>query len=172
LARAHFHTAWTLLGHPNPADCAPPRRLVICRRHGTLPHCMPRTPGRGMGKSFGAATRPSPTPVSPPPCTSTAPHRRRLPPRRNQSRRDRLDANSPRQIGNGFEASSKWGRSTVGPTVSSDQLPASRQTDRVVGRQSEKRHLLPESDGVTRGRAVDAASASLRLDRRFEPAFL
>ena len=78
----------------------------------------------------------------------------------------------PRQIGNGFEASSKWGRSTVGPTVSSDQLPASRQTDRVVGRQSEKRHLPPESDGVTRGRAVDAASASLRLDRLFESAFL
>ena len=40
----------------------------------------------------------------------------------------------PCQIGNGFEASSKWGQSTVGPTVSSEQLPASRQTDRVVGR--------------------------------------
>jgi hypothetical protein len=32
----------------------------------------------------------------------------------------------PRQIGNGFEASSKWGRSTVGPTVSSEQLPRRR----------------------------------------------
>jgi hypothetical protein len=39
----------------------------------------------------------------------------------------------PRQIGNGFEASSKWSRSTIGATVSSEQLPASRQTDRVVG---------------------------------------
>jgi hypothetical protein len=77
----------------------------------------------------------------------------------------------PRQIGNGFEASSKWGRSTVGPTVSSEQLPASLQTDRVVGR-SEKRHSPSESGGVTTGRAVGAASASLRLDRRFESAFL
>ena len=39
----------------------------------------------------------------------------------------------PRQIGNGFEASSKWSRSTIGATVSSEQLPAPRQTDRVVG---------------------------------------
>src|SRR5271166_478898 len=49
-----------------------------------------------------------------------------------------------RQIGNGFEASSKWGRSTGGPTVSSEQLPASRQTDRVVGRRSAKRHSPPD----------------------------
>jgi len=51
-------------------------------------------------------------------------------------------------------------------------LPASRQTDRVVGRRSEKRHSPPESGGVTAGRAVGAASASLRLDRRFESAFV
>jgi hypothetical protein len=61
---------------------------------------------------------------------------------------------------------------TVGPTVSSEQLPALRQIDRVVGRRSEKRHSPPESGGITTGRAVGAASASLRLDRRFAPAFL
>jgi hypothetical protein len=86
--------------------------------------------------------------------------------------RNEFELPVPRQMGNGFEASSKWGRSTVGPTVSSEQLPASRQTDRVVGRRSEKRHSPSESGGVTTGRAVGAASASLRLDRRFESAFL
>jgi hypothetical protein len=48
---------------------------------------------------------------------------------------------------------------TVGPTVSSEQLPALRQIDRVVGRRSEKRHSPPESGGITTGRAVGAASA-------------
>jgi len=50
--------------------------------------------------------------------------------------------------------------------------PRPRRTDGVVGRRSEKRYSPPESSGVTTDRAVDAARASLRLDQRFEPAFL
>jgi len=86
--------------------------------------------------------------------------------------RDEFELPVPRQIGSGFKASSKWGRSSIGPTVSSEQLPALRQTDRVLGRRSEKRHSPRKSGGVTTGHAVGAASALLRLDRRFRSAFL
>jgi len=86
--------------------------------------------------------------------------------------RNEIELPVPRQIGSGFKASSKWGRSSIGPTVSSEQLPALRQTDRVLGRRSEKRHSPRKSGGVTTGHAVGAASALLRLDRRFRSAFL
>ena len=108
----------THLPTPNRLTASPRAGWSFAVRHGTLPHCMPRAPGRGMGKSFGATTRPSPTPVSPPPCTlnvtSPAPATARSTGeflRRHDVEAPRVDTTASRHHGRGGWCATRWSRS-------------------------------------------------------------